>query len=126
MIKEDQEQALLIKWLKLKRVFYFAVNNENQSSFTNRKIAMIQEAKAKSKGKIKGASDLIVMIKDKILFIELKRSRKILKSGKTSISHTKTSREQLDFLDNVNKFEYADGKVCYGWIEAKEYIESFN
>ena len=121
---EAQEQQKLVKWLRLKKIFHFAPINENQGSFTNRKVAMIQEAKAKSMGKIKGTSDLVVMLPNKILFIELKRAKRKLKSGKYSTSHTKTSPEQLEFLQTVvDDFDYADAFVCYGFEEAREFIE---
>jgi len=77
-------------------------------------------------GKVKGVSDVIVMLPNKILFIELKRSRKTLKSGKLSISHTKVSPEQKIFLNKINEDfnNYAEAYVCYGAEEAKEIIES--
>lgn len=120
---ESLEQQKLIQWLKLKKLFYFAPMNENQASFTNRIVAMKQEVKAKSMGKVKGVSDVIVMLPNKILFIELKRAKKILKSGKTSISHTKVSDEQKAFINSVNGFVYASAKICYGFNEAMEFIE---
>ena len=123
---EREEQMVLIDWLRYNNIFHFAPMNENQGSFTNRKVAMIQEAKAKRMGKIKGTSDLIVMLPNKILFIELKRSAKVLKNGKQSVTHTKVSDEQKSFLKTVNGFEYAEGVVAYGAREAIEFIESRN
>ncbi len=122
---EEQEQQKLVQWLRLKKIFHFAVGNENKHSFSNKLLAIRLEAKAKSMGKIKGTSDLIVMLPNKILFIELKRARKVLKSGKLSVSHTNTSVEQLKFLQTITEnFDYADGFVCYGAKEAIEVIES--
>ena len=124
MITETQEQQKLVQWLKLKKLFHFAPINENQGSFTNRRVAVIQAVKAKSMGKAKGISDIIVMLPNKILFIELKRAKKILKSGKLSTSHTKVSEEQKEFLQHiVDNFAYADAMVCYGFDEAREFIE---
>ena len=122
---EEQEQQKLVQWLRLKKIFHFAPMNENKHSFGNRTLAIRLEAKAKSMGKIKGTSDLIVMLSGKILFIELKRAKKVLKSGKLSVSHTNTSVEQLKFLQTITEsFDYADGFVCYGCDSAIEYIES--
>ena len=120
---EADEQQALVQWLRAMHIFHFAPVNENNTYGQNRKYAMIAEQKAKSSGKVKGVSDMVVMLKDRILFIELKRRPRKLKNGKLSTSHTKTSDEQLDFLDRVNRFGYAHGKVCYGAKEAVEYIK---
>jgi hypothetical protein len=48
------------------------------------------------------------------LFIELKR-----------IKNSKTSENQKQFLNTVNSYDYAVGRVCKGWIEAKEFVEEF-
>ena len=122
---ETIEQKKLVQWLRLKKIFHFAPTNENQGSFTNRLVAIRVEAKAKSMGKINGVSDLIVMLPNKILFIELKRAKKTLKSGKLSTSHTTVSDEQREFLQTiVDNFEYADGFICYGAEEAIEFIKN--
>ena len=121
---EHEEQKKLIQWLRIKKIFHFANTNENNTFKQDRKYAMIAEAKAKAAGKLKGVADLTVFLPNKILFIELKRSRKTLKSGKLSVSHTNTSPEQLKFLETVNTFVYAVGMVCYGYIEAKTFIEN--
>ena len=122
---EIEEQKELVKWLKKSNIFHFAPTNENNTHKQNRKYAMIAEVKAKAAGKVKGTSDLIIMLPNKILFIELKRKAKVLKSGKLSVSHTNTSSEQKSFLKAVNGFGYAEGRVCYGSAEAIEYIQSF-
>jgi len=122
--KEEVEQQKLIQWLKAKKIFHFAPMNENKQSFTSRGVALKLEAKARSMGKVKGISDVIVMLEDKILFIELKRARKTLKSGKLTISHTKVSPEQISFLNKINeRFKsYAEAYICYGAEEAKDII----
>ncbi len=122
---EEDEQKALVGWLKIANIFFFAPTNENNSHKQNRKYAMIAEVKAKAMGKVKGTSDLIVMLPNKILFIELKRKAKILKSGKLSVSHTNTSDEQKSFIKAVNGFGYAEGRVCYGASEGIEFINSF-
>ena len=111
---EEQEQKALVQWLKLKKIFHFAPMNENKQSFTNPKVAMMIENKAKSMGKVKGVSDLIIMLPNKILFIELKRKEK---------SKTKVSYSQNVFLSKIGQFCYAKGHVCYGANEAIEIIE---
>ena len=119
---EADEQKALVQWLNIKHIMHFAPIMENNHSKLNRQFAVRNEAKAKAMGKKPGVSDIIVMLDNKILFIELKRKKKILKSGKESTSHTNISEAQKEFIENVNKYNYALGKVCYGWEEAKEFI----
>lgn len=120
---EAEEQHSVVEWLRYNNIMHFAPTNENNTYKQNRKYAMIAEQKAKAAGKLKGVSDLIVMLPNKILFIEMKRRRKLLKNGCTSITHTKVSKEQYEFLTKVNKFDYAEGVVCYGAKEAIELIK---
>jgi len=113
---EEVEQRALVQWLKLKKIPYFAVANENIFSFLNRNLAVKIQAKQKALGAIKGVSDLCIMLPNKILFIELKRSDPKL---------SKVSKEQIAFLKEVNKLDYAYGDVAYGYLEAIEIIERF-
>ena len=119
---ESEEQKKLVQYLKLKKYFFFAINNENNTFKQDRRYAMINEMKARANGKIKGASDIVVFLPTQILFIELKRRPKQLKT-KLSYSHTKVSVEQEQFLHSVNLYEYANGAVCYGADEAIKLIE---
>ncbi len=124
MLTEAQEQQALVQWLRAKKIFHFAPSNENQGSFLNKKVAMIQERKAQSMGKMTGIPDIFVFLQDKILAIELKRARKRLKSGKTSISHTKVSPSQERCLESLSAFDYCEVKICYGFIEAQDFIQN--
>ena len=89
----------------------------------NRKYAMIAEQKAKIQGKKKGVSDLTIFTKNKILFLELKRQRPILKNGKLGTPKNKPSKEQTNFIDTVNQFNYVIADVAYGCDEAIEKIK---
>ena len=122
MRTEAQEQEALVEWLRIKRIFFFAPYQENPGSFLNKQVAVIQGRKARKMGKMPGVSDLVVLLDTKILFIELKRARKQLKSGKMSTSHTKVSSAQESFITEVSKYPYVRAKVCYGFLEAKEFI----
>ncbi len=119
---EADEQKCLVQWLRIKNIMHFDPVNENNTYKQNRKFAMIAEQKAKAMGKLKGVSDIVVMLPNKILFIELKRRKKVLRNGSFSISHTKVSKEQYAFLTEVNKFNYSASALCYGWEEAKNFI----
>jgi hypothetical protein len=120
---EYEEQKTLVQWLKAKKIFFFAPTNENNSYKQNRQFAMIAEQKAKVAGKLKGVSDLVVFTDKHILFIEMKRRPKRLKNRKLSVAHTKVSKEQIDFLEKVNRFSYTKSRICYGAKEAIEFIE---
>ena len=124
---ETVEQQKLVQWLRAKKIKHTAPTNENQSSFTNRAVALRVEAKAKSMGKSKGFPDIVIPYANKYynhLYIELKRARKRLKNGKTTTSHTKVSPEQKEWLQWLNdNGSYA--VVAYGAKEAIEIIEEY-
>ena len=137
---EAQEQQKVVQWLKMKKITFFAPTNENKYGgvirstliallgqrrgvqVASRVIASIQKSLA-SIGFIKGVSDLVIFLPNKILFIEMKRQGVKLKSGKISHTNSKISPEQLAFLDKVNKYPYSKGYVAYGFDEAVDIIE---
>lgn len=120
---EIDEQKKLVKWLQIKKIFFYSNVSENNTYKQDRKYAMIAEQKAKSQGKLKGVADITVLLPNKILFIELKKQGKKLKNGNISHSNSKVSDEQIAFLEKVNSFDYAEGRVCYGFEAAKNFIE---
>jgi len=117
---ERQEQIVLHQWCKRKKLHSFAVPNGGSRN-------KIEASNLKKEGVTAGVSDYIVMLPNKILFIELKRARKRLKSGKLSISHTNVSDEQKIFLNTINEefCKYASAVVCYGAREAIEVVEEY-
>jgi hypothetical protein len=104
---EAQEQEVLCRWLDLMRVEYFAVPNGGSRHF-------LEGKNLKKQGVKKGVSDLVIFTKSQILFIEMKRTKKSV-----------TSKEQIMFTENVKKLPYADGKICKGFEEARDFISSF-
>ena len=120
---ESIEQQKLIQWLKVKKIFHFAVPNGSVLKGTPLQRAK-QMQRLKNEGLLVGVSDIVVMLPNKILFIELKRARKTLTSGKLSISHTKVSGEQKSFMKRVNEFDYADAYIAYGANEAMQIIQN--
>lgn len=113
---EEQEQEMLCKWLSIKNIYFFAVPNANAMSSLSPKMATIVMAKLKKTGFKTGVSDLIVFAPKKILFVEMKRAKKPL---------SKTSDKQKQFITIIQKYEYADGAICYGFNEAKTFIENY-
>ena len=121
---EAQEQEKLIRWLRFKRIFHWANVQENQGSFLNRKVAMIQAVKAKKMGKMRGLPDVTVMLPDKMLFIEMKRAPKILMSGKKSTAGINVSDHQKEFIKRLAGFDYCAAKICFGFNEAQDFIQN--
>ena len=121
---EEEEQKALIIYLKRNNYFFFANVNENKQSFTNKLLATKIEAKSKSMGKVKGVSDLCVFTENTIIFIELKKQRPVLKSGKLGKPTNDATKEQLEFLAKVNDYEYAYAVVAFGCDECIKILTS--
>ena len=119
---ETLEQQKLFQWLRVKNIFSFSIPNGSILK-GNQVQRAIQMRKLKAEGLEVGASDVVVMLKDKILFIEMKRQPKTLKSGKKSYANSIVSPDQKAFIMNVDKFEYARAFVCYGAEDAIKVIE---
>ena len=123
---EEEEQKALIRYLKKNNYFFFANVNENKQSFTDKLLATKIEAKSKSMGKVKGVSDLCVFTKNTIIFIELKKQRPVLKSGKLGKPTNDATKEQLEFLAKVNDYEYAYAVVAFGCDESIKILSSLS
>ena len=119
--EEHYEQVKVINYLKIlelqgKVITFFAVPNGGSRN--------ILEAKnLKAEGVRKGVSDLVILLPNLVLFLEMKRRPKKLKSGKISIAGINVSDEQIGFLSRVNMSNVAVGYVAYGFDEAKEFID---
>jgi len=113
--EEKHEQIKFVNWLRTNKILFYAVTNENQHSELDRMAAVMIEKKAKAMGKLKGVSDIVVLLPKRCLYIELKRVKKSL---------SKVSKEQKAFLDKVNDLDYAKGYVAYGAEEAKNIVLS--
>ena len=108
-MSEHNEQVILCRYLDFKGLLYFAV--PNGIFLKDKPTAFKIIAKMKAEGLKKGVTDLVVFLKDKILFIEMKT-----KTGTTS-------EEQKNWIEKINKYPYAKAVVCKGFEEAKKIIE---
>ena len=117
---EHEEQGFFRKYCDDKKILMFAIpNGGNRSGREGRNF--------KLEGVRAGVPDLMIPIANEFyhgLFIEMKRRPKTLKSGKMSISHTETSKDQLFWLQELRNQNY-EAIVCYGEDEAVEAIESY-
>lgn len=117
-VSEFEEQKALCKWLDAMRLAYASIPNENNMSFLNKKTASIQGSKLKQTGKKKGFPDLQVILPGLVIYVEMKRT---IQKGKAK---PKVSDDQKVWIDRLNELGHP-AAICYGWIEAKEFIESF-
>ena len=115
---ERQEQTMLHQWCQIRKLTSFAVPNGGSRH-------MLEAINLKREGVVKGVSDYFVLLPNKLLIIEMKKKKKTLKNGNLSISHTKTSQEQLEFIKKANLCDYVDARVCYGYNSARSFIEEY-
>ena len=112
---EDQDQINFTSWFDYQyphySPLYFHVVNESMMSVQGR-------VKAKRKGLKKGVSDIIILLKRgkfSGLIIELKRK---------DSTKNKASKEQLEFLDEVDEQDFYCA-ICYGLDEAKKCVQEY-
>ena len=108
---ETEEQRTLVQYCNLKKIFSLSIPNGAILKGNPLQRAR-QMNKLKAEGLIVGASDFLVMLDNKMLFIELKRVK-----GST------TSKAQKEFINKANQYPYAIAKVCKGAKEAIAFIE---
>lgn len=116
--KESFEQIQLTNWLELNWYTFSAIRNE--SDFHN----IWKWVKRKREWVRKWIPDFCVILKrSSLLFIELKRQRKILKSGKLWASPSKISTEQKKWIQELNQIKNVWAELCYWADEAIKMIE---
>lgn len=120
---EHYEQVKVISYLnilksQMKIIEFFAIPNGGSRN-------KIEAVNLKREGVKAGVSDLCVILKDRVLFIEMKRPAKKLKNGKLSIAGISVSDNQKKFIEQVNLSNVVTAKVCYGFDEAKLFIDSY-
>ena len=104
---ERQEQVRLCHWLDLNKLDYFAVPNGSYKSKASAGLF-------KAEGLKSGVPDVVVFLRDQILFIEMKRIR-----GGT------VSDNQKFWIEKINSYNYAIASVCYGADMAIDFIEHY-
>lgn len=110
LLTEDQEgQALAGYLLLLQRMgrilLYSHIPHETYTKYISVKRRNTQQ------GLRRGVPDYIIVNQNKVIFIELKRTRK-----------STTSPEQLEWIEGLQG-KTTHAKVCKGFDEAKAYIE---
>jgi len=123
--EEKQECKKLAYWLRFMDFKFTHIANE-------RKVPIYVGAEFKALGVSKGFPDYFIFIdrdrctsgKDAGLFIEMKKNRKILASGKESKENL-VGKEQLEWLSVLGKIDNIESAVCYGFEEAVEFIKQY-
>jgi hypothetical protein len=105
---EEIEQAEFVKYLRLKNLKFTSIPN---STFTR---SWKQKIKNKRMGLNPGLPDLLICLPNKLLFIEMKRT----KNGSVS-GYQKEWIEALNAVDNV------EAVVCRGCGEAIDQVEKY-
>ncbi len=118
---EHNHQRVVVNFLAFmeargKIVAFFAVPNGGSRNAREAKNLKLEGVRA-------GVSDLVVVLKNRVLFIEMKRPPKKLKNGNLSYAGISVSKAQKEFLEKVAKSYVCVSKVCYGSQEAIEYIK---
>ena len=118
---EHQHQKAIVEYLFLlekqgKIITFFAVPNGGSRN-------LIEARNLKLEGVRAGVSDLVVVLKDKVVFIEMKQPPKKLKNGKPSTAGISVQESQKEFLKKVSRSDVCKGYVAYGFVQAKEIIE---
>lgn len=117
---EYEIQVDIVKYLKQlmkskKIIYYFAVINE--ASYE-------KSPKHTKQGLQKGTSDLVILLQNHTLFLELKKDRPILKSGKKSkVNYQKDCQEY--FQSKVDKTVHNSYEISYGFEESKQMIDDY-
>lgn len=119
---EAYEQMLLVEYLEDKGLKFTAIPN---STFTK---SYMQQMKNKATGLRPGLCDILVLVPTATqgictIWIELKRKRKILNNGKLGASPSTTSEQQIEWIQELNKCESTEARICFGAEESIAYIE---
>ena len=103
---ESEEQKTLVQYMELKGLKFTSIPN---STYTK---SWKQKAKNKAEGLRPGLPDMMVILNNKLIFIELKR----VKGGQVSDS-------QKSWIAALNGCESVQAFVCYGAQEGIDLIE---
>lgn len=104
---EQAEQALFVQWLDMHNLYYWHTPN---STYTK---SWKQKSRNKIMGVQSGIPDLFVIVNNKLVGVEMKRT----KGGVVSSNQ----KVWLERLNNAN----VPTKVCKGAQEAIKYIKEF-
>lgn len=103
---EDVEQKIFIEWLEWQKIKFTAIPN---STYTK---SWKQKVKNKTMGLRPGLPDLLLIVDNRLVFIEMKREK-----GGT------VSEYQKEWIEAINRCENAVAVVCRGGDAAIKAVE---
>ena len=102
---EYEEQKCVVHYLELKHIKFTAIPN---STYTN----IGQRVRNKQSGLRPGLPDLFMIINNNGIFIEMKKKKGGI-----------LSKEQEEWINEINKCKCLNAYVCHGFEEAKSIID---
>jgi len=105
LMSEDAECAAFVRWLETQPEQFTHIANETPTN-------IIQAARLKRMGVRAGVPDYMLIVRDRLVFIEMKRT-----------AGGRVSPEQQHWLD-VLKLTGAEAHVCEGFREAKQVVSN--
>lgn len=106
-LTEAQEAELLVAYMRIKGYKFHHSPNETGSSPEARRRAI----RVKREGTSPGFPDYVILVNNKMIAIELKRTK-----------GSKTSEEQKEWIEALNQAGIPS-KICKGYDEAVAFIE---
>lgn len=106
---ETDEQAAFVDWLEYNGFKFTAIPN---STYTT---SNAQKVKNYRQGLRPGLPDLLVIVKDSLVFIEMKRRKQ-----------SKVSDTQQMWIDALNKCDNVAAHIAYGCEQAIEIIKQYS
>lgn len=117
---ETYEQQILSNYLRMNSYTFYKSPSETRTS------SWKQKKKNKLEWVNKGYPDTTIILKrGSLLFIELKRKRKILKNWKIWVSPSSISIEQKQWINELNLVNNISAEVWYWANEAIEKIKYY-
>lgn len=117
---ENIEAESLASWLRLKWYTFSHIANE---SGLPPKVAMLSALRKKRMWLSPWFPDFCIILKrNSLLFIELKRQRPVLKNWKLWASPSKISEEQIRWINKLWNIENIGAEICYWYLEAIDKI----
>lgn len=119
---EEHEWELLANWLRANNYRSAHIANEIGIKWH---IWMLVNKKKKKQWLSKWFPDYCIILKRwSLLFIELKRQRKVLKSGKLWASPSLISKEQLEWIEELNNISNVQAEIAYWFQDAVTIIQN--
>lgn len=103
---EDVECEMFATWMKMRGIPFTHVANEE---------ARRNRVRNERMGTSIGFPDYVVFTPQGVVFIEMKSTQK----------YVKASPEQLAWIEIANKTPGTEGKVCFGFEQARDYVSEF-